>query len=783
VKSQATSEVLLHGTVGADGLYRFASPLDSNSALNKVVKQCNSVSFPSSSLSTFTLSSQPVVNVSSIASNNNNNSSASVCSTMSNSLYDLWHARLGHPHHDAHKDILKMCNINLPLKSQSSFCSACCLGKSHRLHAPSSTTVYHTPFELVTCDLWGPAPITSTTGFTYFLTCVDAYSRFVWVYPLKLKSETMQQFVKFKSMVELQFNCTIKTVQTDGGGEFRPLTKYLTNLGIIHRLTCPHTHHQNGLVERKHRHIVETGLTLLSQASLPMKFWDHAFVTAAFLINRMPTPVLDHQSPYFVLLKKQPDYKALKIFGCACFPFLRPYHTTKLAYRSQECVFLGYSSTYKGYKCLSPEGRVYVSKDVLFNEQRFPYPSLFPTTSADTTTTTTSVSPSHAPLYFPTQNLPVPTPTQILNPTPITTIPMEPDPPSPSTPISSSSPTSVASSPIQTSNASQHIYSSPSSVETSHSTLSPVPFSLPITKPPITHSMTTRSKSINTPTILVTHIEPTSVKQALQSSHWLAAMKEEYDALLRNKTWTLVPPPAHKQPIGCKWVFRVKENPDGTIHKHKARLVAKGFHQQAGTDFSETFSPVVKPVTVKTVLTMAVSNRWPIQQIDVNNAFLNGVLEEEVYMQQPQGFEVSDKTLVCKLNKALYGLKQAPRAWFDRLKAALIGYGFKASRCDPSLFMMKTGSLHLIVLVYVDDIIITGSSLSHIQHLISKLNAEFALKQLGVLDYFLGIEVFHLPNGSLLLSQAKYIRDLLSKAKMETANGMPTPMASSLKLS
>ncbi|PNX67794.1 histone deacetylase, partial [Trifolium pratense] len=151
---------------------------------------------------------------------------------------------------------------------------------------------------------------------------------------------------------------------------------------------------------------------------------------------------------------------------------------------------------------------------------------------------------------------------------------------------------------------------------------------------------------------------------------------------------------------------------------------------------------------------MAVSNKWPIQQIDVNNAFLNEILEEEVYMQQPHGFEVSDKTLVCKLNKALYGLKQAPRAWFDRLKAALIGYGFKAS-----------------------------SSLHHIQQLISKLNAEFALKQLGALDYFLGIEVFHLANGALLLSQAKYIRDLLAKANMDTAHGMPTPMVSSLKLS
>jgi histone deacetylase 1/2 len=155
------------------------------------------------------------------------------------------------------------------------------------------------------------------------------------VYPLKLKSETLSQFILFKTMVELQFNCKIKTVQTDGGGEFRPFTKYLTELGVVHRFTCLHTHHQNDLVERKHRHLVETGLTLLSQANLPMQYWDHAFVTAAFLINRLPTPVLNNKSPYYVLLHKQPDYKALKIFGCACFPFLRPYNSNKLNYRSQ----------------------------------------------------------------------------------------------------------------------------------------------------------------------------------------------------------------------------------------------------------------------------------------------------------------------------------------------------------------------------------------------------------------------------------------------------------------
>ncbi|CAJ2627800.1 unnamed protein product [Trifolium pratense] len=162
-------------------------------------------------------------------------------------------------------------------------------GKSHRIHAPASNTTYSSPLELVVCDLRGPTPVKSSSGFTYFLTCVDAFSRFVWVYHLKLKSDTLSRFIQFKSMVELQFNCKIKQVQTNGGGEFRPLTQHLANLGIIHRLTCPHTHHQNSLVERKHRHLVETGLTLLSKASIPMKYWDMPSSQLPFLSIDSPS--------------------------------------------------------------------------------------------------------------------------------------------------------------------------------------------------------------------------------------------------------------------------------------------------------------------------------------------------------------------------------------------------------------------------------------------------------------------------------------------------------------
>lgn len=156
-------------------------------------------------------------------------------------------------------------------------------------------------------------------------------------------------------------------------------------------------------------------------------------------------------------------------------------------------------------------------------------------------------------------------------------------------------------------------------------------------------------------------------------------------------------------------MFWVKENPDGTINKFKARLVAKGFHQQEGFDFHEVFSLVVKPVTIRIILTLALTNKWAICQIDVNNAFLNGILSEEVYVVQPLGFEHHDKSLVCKLHKALYGLKQAPWARYERLAAALLHFGFTTSKCHPSLFIYSKGSISLYVLVYVDDIIIMGS--------------------------------------------------------------------------
>nr|KYP66596.1 Retrovirus-related Pol polyprotein from transposon TNT 1-94 [Cajanus cajan] len=195
--------------------------------------------------------------------------------------------------------------------------------------------------------------------------------------------------------------------------------------------------------------------------------------------------------------------------------------------------------------------------------------------------------------------------------------------------------------------------------------------------------MVTRGKvGIFKPKAMVAEMEPTTVREAFQSPQWVQAMHEELNALVKNQTWDLVPLPPHRKPVGSKWIFRLKHNPDGSISKYKARVVARGYTQQHGLDYQETFSPVVKHVTIRVILSIALSKGWSIRQVDINNAFLNGTLQEVVYMKPPEGFHTSNPNLVCRLKKALYGLKQAPRAWFGKLASTLVSFGFVSAKCD-----------------------------------------------------------------------------------------------------
>lgn len=190
---------------------------------------------------------------------------------------------------------------------------------------------------------------------------IDDFSKFTWIYLIQYKSQVFEKFQEFQVMVERMFDRKILAMQTDWGGEYQSLNSFFRKIGIVHHVSCPHTHQQNGSAERKHRHIVEVGLSLLSHASMPLKFWDEAFQAATYLINRVPSRVTQNISPLEKLFQQKPDYASLRTFGCACWPHLRPYNNHKLQFRSTRCVFLGFSNMHKGFKCLDiSSGRVYI---------------------------------------------------------------------------------------------------------------------------------------------------------------------------------------------------------------------------------------------------------------------------------------------------------------------------------------------------------------------------------------------------------------------------------------
>ncbi|MCI10013.1 hypothetical protein A2U01_0031104, partial [Trifolium medium] len=249
-----------------------------------------------------------------------------------------------------------------------------------------------------------------------------------------------------------------------------------------------------------------------------------------------------------------------------------------------------------------------------------------------------------------------------------------------------------------------------------------------------------------------------------------------------NGTWTLQPLPKGKKPLGCKWVYKIKHNSDGTIERYKARLVIFGNHQVEGIDYNETFAPVAKMVTVRLVLAVAAAKKWEIHQMDVHNAFLHGDLHEEVYMKPPPGFRTFQPGLVCKLKKSLYGLKQAPRCWFAKLSSALKKFGFRQSCSDYSLFTLLVHEVQIVVLVYVDDLIVCGNDSAAIQRFKAYLSKCFHMKDLGTLKYFLGVEVARNSSG-IFLCQRKYSLDIIQEAGLLGAKPVSTPLEQNHQLS
>ncbi|GJT52051.1 retrovirus-related pol polyprotein from transposon TNT 1-94 [Tanacetum coccineum] len=276
--------------------------------------------------------------------------------------------------------------------------------------------------------------------------------------------------------------------------------------------------------------------------------------------------------------------------------------------------------------------------------------------------------------------------------------------------------------------------------------------------------------------------EPKNVNEALGDESWIVAMQEELNQFVANDVWELVPQPRNMTIIGTKWVFRNKLDENGIVSRNKARLVAQGYNQQEGIDYDETYAPVARLESIRILLAYACALDFKLFQMDVKSAFLNGFINEEVYVAQPPGFIDFEKPdHVYKLKKALYGLKQAPKAWYDRLKAFLIKHEYKMGMVDNTLFTKKKSSNLIIVQIYVDDIIFGSTCQDMCDEFAKIMHDEFEMSMMGELNFFLGLQIKQMEDG-IFFNQSKYIKEMLKKFGLEDSKPMKTPMSSDTKL-
>jgi len=488
---------------------------------------------------------------------------------------------------------------------------------------------------------------------------------------MKSKSETRHLMHTFLKFVKNQFNASVKIIRSDNGAEFNYLDFYIS-FGIVHQLSCVETPQQNSIVERKHGHILNVARSLLFHASLQKCFWSYVVSHAVYLINRMPTPVLHQKSPFQMLYHKPPVFVDLKVFGSLCFVSTLEQHRTKLDPRARKCIFMGYRYGTKGYLTFDLHSReIVLSRNVIFHESIFPYSTFSGVVDSATPHNAQSSSQNFDFLFDIPSNTSQPTSSPASSTVSIT-------PTSDSSPkIRKSETTCTTPTLLKDFHCQFHCSSSSSSSNSGN------------IKYPLSSVLSYNSLSPNHlkyTLALSTSIEPKSYKQAILSPEWINAMNAELQALAANNTWHLTKLPPGKVAIGCRWVYQIKHKADGTVERYKARLVAQGYTQQEGVDFFDTFSPVAKLTTMRLLLAIAAAHGWFLKQLDVDNAFLHGDLNEEVYMKLPPGLQPEFSNQVCRLQKSLYGLRQASRQWFSKLSNALVPIGFKHSEYDHSLF-------------------------------------------------------------------------------------------------
>ncbi|KAH9704344.1 hypothetical protein KPL70_011418 [Citrus sinensis] len=638
----------------------------------------------------------------------------------SNQCY-LWHLRLGHINQNRIQRMIKDGLLG-PLENESlSLCESCLEGKMTKRPFSAKGVRATVPLELVHTDVCGPINVQARGGYEYFITFTDDYSRYGYVYLMRHKSEALEKFKEYRAETEKQLDKNIKKLRSDRGGEFLSgdFKEYLVENEIISQLTALGTPQQNGVAERRNRTLLDMMRSMLSYSSLPISFWGLALETAVYLLNLVPSKSVP-KTPIELWSGRKPSLRHFRIWGSPAH-VLKP-KVDKMDSRSEVCMFVGYPKGTRGGLFYSPQDRKVI-----------------------VSTHFTSLEEDYMNNFKPKSKV-------ILEE------------------LSGDQVDAQLSMPV-TEHEEQQQPDDQHRINPEQPSLLEPRRSGRVTRLPARYMLLGETYTA----ISDEHVQdPISYNEALidrDVEFWKKAMNQEMESMYSNKVWELVEAPNGVKPIGCKWIYKRKRGVEGRVETFKARLVAKGFTQKEGIDYEETFSPVAMLKSIRILLSIAAVLDYEIWQMDVKTAFLNGHLEENIYMQQPDGFiQRGQEHMVCKLQRSIYGLKQASRSWNIRFDQAIKSLGFIQNIDEPCVYKKIQEKSVAFLILYVDDILLIGNDIGVLTTIKSWLAKQFDMKDLGEASYILGIKLLRdRKNKTLALSQAVYIDKILARFSMENS--------------
>ena len=548
-------------------------------------------------------------------------------------------------------------------------CIDCIKGKQTK-HTKKGATRSTQLLEIIHTDICGPFDAPSIGGEKYFITFTDDFSRYGYIYLLHDKSQSVNALEMYIKEVERQLDKKVKIIRSDRGGEYYgkydesgqcpgPFSKFLEKHGICAQYTMPGTPHQNGVAERRNRTLMEMVRSMMSHSSLPISMWMYALRTAMYLLKRVPSKPVS-KTPFELWTGRKPSLRHLHVWGCPAEVRVYNPQEKKLDFRTISGYFIGYPEKSKGYRFYCPNHSTII---VEFGNARF----------IEICDISGSDQMHNVSIQEVRVQISVPKTSTIVVPELVSQLNKDQE-------------QQINDSTLHNENVnSEPMVVEPQSTILRRSQRERRSF---ITDDYVVYLQESRID-------LGIYNDPDSYTQAMQGNDygkWFHAMEEELKSMDQNQVWDLVELPKGCKRVGCKWVFKTKRDSIGNIERYKAGLVAKGFTQKDGIDYKETFSPVSKKDSLRIIMALVTHYDLELHQMDVKTAFLNGNLEEEIYMNQPEGFSVKGKEhMVCKLKKSIYGLKQASRQWYLKFNDTITSFGFQENTVDRCIYMKVSG--------------------------------------------------------------------------------------------